>query len=115
VFTAVLRAVPAFAAWLGVLDPVTGVYPMAGLHNTLRRLVVNGNPVVTGLHAIGDSVCTTNPTLARGLALSGAVDLRDVIGRHASDPGAAGSATRSCARPRRSARLRSARSGRSRR
>ena len=90
VFTAVLRAVPAFAAWLDVLDPVTGVYPMAGLHNTLRRLVVNGNPVVTGLHAIGDSVCTTNPTLARGLALalSGAVDLRDVIGRHAGDPAA---------------------------
>jgi type II secretory pathway pseudopilin PulG len=38
---------------------------MAGLHNTLRRLVVDGTPVATGLHAIGDSVCTTNPTLGR--------------------------------------------------
>ena len=61
---------------------------MAVLHNTLRRLVVDGTPVATGLHAIGDAVCTTNPTFGRGLslALSGALDLLDVVGRHASDP-----------------------------
>ena len=63
VFTAVLRTIPTYAAWLEVMDPITGVFPMAGLHNTLRRLVVDGTPVATGLHAIGDSVCTTNPTL----------------------------------------------------
>jgi 2-polyprenyl-6-methoxyphenol hydroxylase-like FAD-dependent oxidoreductase len=85
VFTAVLRTVPVYAAWLDAMDPITGVFPMAGLHNTLRRLVVDGAPVATGLHAIGDSVCTTNPTLGRGLALalSGAADLVDTIGRHA--------------------------------
>jgi hypothetical protein len=35
-------------------------------------------------------VCTTNPTLGRGLALalSGAADLVDTIGRHAGDPAA---------------------------
>ena len=90
VFTAVLRTVPVYAAWLDAMDPVTGVFPMAGLHNTLRRLVVDGAPVATGLHAIGDSVCTTNPTLGRGLALalSGAADLVDTIGRHAGDPAA---------------------------
>lgn len=87
VFTAVLRAVPAYAAWLDVLDPISGVFPMGGLHNTLRRLVAGGGPVVTGLHAIGDSVCTTNPTLGRGLslALSGAADLLAVISRHGDD------------------------------
>jgi 2-polyprenyl-6-methoxyphenol hydroxylase-like FAD-dependent oxidoreductase len=87
VFTAVLRAVPTYAAWLDVLDPITPVFPMAGLHNTMRRLVVGGVPVVTGLHAIGDSVCTTNPTLGRGLSLvlSGAVDLLDTIERHSED------------------------------
>ena len=53
-FTAVLRTLPAFAAWLEVIDPITGVFPMAGLHNTLRRLVADGTPVATGLHAIGD-------------------------------------------------------------
>ncbi len=90
VFTAVLRTIPTYAAWLDVIDPITDVFPMAGLHNTLRRLVVDGIPVATGLHAIGDSVCTTNPTLGRGLALalSGAADLADTIGRHAADPAA---------------------------
>jgi 2-polyprenyl-6-methoxyphenol hydroxylase-like FAD-dependent oxidoreductase len=90
VFTAVLRTVPTHAAWLDVLDPISGVFPMAGLHNTLRRLVVDGAPIVTGLHAIGDSVCTTNPTLGRGLslAMSGAADLLEVIGSHGDDPAA---------------------------
>ena len=88
VFTAVLRTIPALAAWLEVMDPITDVFPMAGLHNTLRRLVADGTPVATGLHAIGDSVCTTNPTLGRGLALAlaGAADLVDAIGENAADP-----------------------------
>jgi hypothetical protein len=45
---------------------------------------------MTGLHAIGDSVCTTNPTLGRGLplALSGAADLVDAVGENATDPAA---------------------------
>jgi 2-polyprenyl-6-methoxyphenol hydroxylase-like FAD-dependent oxidoreductase len=87
VFTAVLGAVPACAEWLDVLDPISGVFPMAGLHNTMRRLVVDGVPVATGLHAVGDSVCTTNPTFGRGLslALSGAADLLDTIQKHADD------------------------------
>jgi hypothetical protein len=50
VFTAVLRTIPTYAAWLDVLDPISDVFPMAGLHNTLRRLVADGSPVVTGLH-----------------------------------------------------------------
>jgi 2-polyprenyl-6-methoxyphenol hydroxylase-like FAD-dependent oxidoreductase len=88
VFTAVLRTIPAYAAWLDVMDPITGVFPMAGLHNTLRRLVTDGVPVATGLHAVGDSVCTTNPTLGRGLALAlaGAADLADTIGEQPADP-----------------------------
>ena len=90
VFTAVLRTLPTYAAWLEVMDPITDVFPMAGLHNTLRRLVAGGTPVATGLHAIGDSVCTTNPTLGRGLALAltGAADLADAIGEHPADPAA---------------------------
>ena len=81
VFTAVLRLLPLYASWLDALEPITGVYPMGGVHNTMRRLVVNGAPVATGLAAIGDSMCTTNPTLGRGLTftLSGAVDLLDTL------------------------------------
>jgi hypothetical protein len=43
---------------------------MAGLHNILRRLVVDGEPVVTGLLVVDESVCTTTPTLGRGLVLA---------------------------------------------
>ena len=84
VFTAVLRTIPACAAWLKVLEPISAVFPMTGPRNTLRRLVVDGRPVVTGLQGIGDSVCTTNPTFGRGLSLAmwGAADLADVIGKH---------------------------------
>jgi flavin-dependent dehydrogenase len=87
VFTAVLRSVPRYAKWLEALDPITGVYAMGGVHNTMRRIVVDGTPVATGLAAIGDSVCTTNPTLGRGLALalSGAVDLLRVMDEHGED------------------------------
>src|SRR5580700_11054058 len=72
------------------MDPIIDVFSMAGLHNTLRRMVVDGSPVATGLHAIGDSVCTTNPTLGRGLALalSGAADLVDAVGENPADPAA---------------------------
>jgi 2-polyprenyl-6-methoxyphenol hydroxylase-like FAD-dependent oxidoreductase len=81
IFTAVLRTIPAFSAWLDVLNPISDVFAMGSVQNTLRRLVVAGLPVATGLHAVGDSVCTTNPTLGRGLlfALSGAIHLRDLI------------------------------------
>jgi 2-polyprenyl-6-methoxyphenol hydroxylase-like FAD-dependent oxidoreductase len=87
VFNALLRTIPVCAAWLDELDPITAVFQMTGPHNTLRRLVVDGNPVVTGLHAIGDAVCTTNPTFGRGLSIAmwGAADLTDVIDRHAED------------------------------
>jgi len=90
VFTAVLRTVPLYAAWLDVMDPITDVFPMGGLHNTLRRLVVDGTPVATGVVAIGDSVCTTNPTLGRGLALAltGGADLADTVARYGDDPAA---------------------------
>src|SRR6185437_4786526 len=74
-------------AWLDALEPITDVFPMGGVHTTLRRLVVDGVPVVTGLTAIGDSVCTTNPTFGRGLgvALWRAVDLREIIDAHGDD------------------------------
>jgi 2-polyprenyl-6-methoxyphenol hydroxylase-like FAD-dependent oxidoreductase len=88
VFAAVLRTVPLYAAWLDVLEPITDVAVMGGLHNTLRRLVVDGHPVVLGLHAVGDSVCTTNPTFGRGLSMvmRAAADLADTLAAHGEDP-----------------------------
>lgn len=88
VFTEVLRTVAAFRGWLDVMDPISDVFPMAGLHNTMHRLAVDGDPIAPGLHAVGDSVCTTNPTLARGLGVSlrGALDLIEILAAHPSDP-----------------------------
>jgi hypothetical protein len=87
-YTAVVRSVPYYAAWLDALEPISDVHPMAGLHNTLRRLVVDGRPVVLGLHAVGDVVCTTNPTMSRGLSLAalGIVDLAAALAAHPDDP-----------------------------
>jgi 2-polyprenyl-6-methoxyphenol hydroxylase-like FAD-dependent oxidoreductase len=87
VFEAVMRTIPTYAAWLDVMDPITDVFPMGAVNNTMRRLVVGGAPVATGLAAIGDSVCTTNPTLGRGLtlALTGIADLVDAVDRHGDD------------------------------
>src|SRR6185437_8320465 len=52
VFTSVLRTVPAISAQLDSLDPISDVFAMGSVQNTLRRLVVNDVPVVTGLHAV---------------------------------------------------------------
>ena len=77
VFDAVVATVPAYRPWLDCLEPVSDVFVMAGLHNTWRRLVVDGEVRATGLALVGDSRCTTNPTFGRGLplALIEAVDL----------------------------------------
>lgn len=81
VFDAVTRTVPAYRPWLEVLEPASDVFVMAGLHNTFRRLLVDGSPVATGLALVGDSRCTTNPTFGRGLplALMEAADLVSAV------------------------------------
>ncbi len=75
---------PFYARWLDVLEPTSDVFPLGAVQNTLRRFVVDGSPIVTGLAAVGDSLCTTNPTLGRGLsfALSTAANLLDIIEKH---------------------------------
>jgi 2-polyprenyl-6-methoxyphenol hydroxylase-like FAD-dependent oxidoreductase len=91
VFEATVRTVPYYAAWLDVLEPISDVAVMGGLHNTFRRLVVDGRPVATGLLAVGDAVCTTNPTFGRGIgvALRTITDLAAVLAEHPDDPVAA--------------------------
>src|SRR6478735_10529043 len=87
IFEAVLRTVPTLAPWLAVVDPLTDVRAMGAMQNSLRRLVVDGRPVALGLHALGDAVCTTNPTFGRGLSLAlwGAVALTEAVTEHAHD------------------------------
>jgi len=67
-FEAAARAVSSFAARVDAtrVEPLSDVHVMAGLQNRLRRLVVDGRPVVTGLAVLGDALCVTNPTFGRG-------------------------------------------------
>lgn len=69
-FEAALRAVPPFSARVDPTRaaPLSRVFVMAGLRNRLRRLVVDGRPVVSGLQLVGDSLCVSNPSFGRGVA-----------------------------------------------
>lgn len=91
IYEATVRTVGYYAAWLDALEPLTDVAVMGGLHNTFRRLVVDGRPVATGVLAVGDAVCTTNPTFGRGIgvALRTIADLVEVLAEHPADPEAA--------------------------
>ena len=69
-----LRAVPAWEAALalfpnvahwGAAEPITGVQVIAGIEDRHRSHVVDGEPVVTGLAAVGDAWACTNPSLGR--------------------------------------------------
>lgn len=69
-FQAFVSRAPAVAAWADPArsEPVTDVAVMGNLNNHLRRLVVDGEPVVTGLHLVGDAASITNPQYGRGVA-----------------------------------------------
>jgi 2-polyprenyl-6-methoxyphenol hydroxylase-like FAD-dependent oxidoreductase len=87
VWERVARAIPHVAHWLDG-EPLTDVVAMAGVLDRYRRFVVDRDPVVAGVVAVGDSWACTNPTASRGLSLGlmHAVALRDVLRETASDP-----------------------------
>lgn len=71
----------------GLAEPITGVEVMAKLRNRLRRFVIDGEPVVTGMVAIGDTALATNPWYGKGCSTAGmaAEALSDAITAHGSD------------------------------
>jgi 2-polyprenyl-6-methoxyphenol hydroxylase-like FAD-dependent oxidoreductase len=90
VWERVVRSIPHIAHWLDG-EPVTDVLPMAGVMDRYRRFVVNEQPVVTGMLAVGDAWACTNPTAGRGisLGLTQAVLLRNALadyGDYGDDP-----------------------------
>lgn len=72
--------VPSVRAWCDG-DPITEVQVIAGIEDRYRRFVVDDEPVVTGLVAVGDAWACTNPSIGRGasIGLLHAVALRDVL------------------------------------
>jgi 2-polyprenyl-6-methoxyphenol hydroxylase-like FAD-dependent oxidoreductase len=73
VFEAASRAIPSLAVWteLDRSRPISPVLPGGRLHNTYRtQLNDTGQVALNGLIFVGDAVCTTNPSVGRGVATS---------------------------------------------
>jgi 2-polyprenyl-6-methoxyphenol hydroxylase-like FAD-dependent oxidoreductase len=70
-FDAACNAIPAIAEWVhpDVAEPISGVQYMGGLINRVRHYVVDGEPIVFGLYAVGDASVCTNPLYGRGCSL----------------------------------------------
>jgi 2-polyprenyl-6-methoxyphenol hydroxylase-like FAD-dependent oxidoreductase len=91
VWERVARTIPHVVHWLDG-EPLSDVMPMAGTLDRYRRIVVDGQPVVTGLLPVGDAWACTNPNAGRGvsLGLAHAITLRDTLRdtlrEHSDDP-----------------------------
>jgi 2-polyprenyl-6-methoxyphenol hydroxylase-like FAD-dependent oxidoreductase len=86
---AAIRTLTPLAPWTteGLAEPITGVESMARLRNRIRRFVVDGQPVATGLVVIGDAAVATNPWYGKGCSQAGiaAVALSDALAKHGRD------------------------------
>ncbi|HEX4978639.1 MAG TPA: hypothetical protein VFV35_01120 [Acidimicrobiales bacterium] len=90
-WTAVANLLPSVAAWI---DPSNAtplgedVAVMSGHRNVRRHYVVDGEPLVLGLLAAGDSLCTTDPAYGWGasMALTYAFAAVEAVVAHADDP-----------------------------
>ncbi len=72
-FITIAAQIPATAAHVEVdrSQPITGVNVMAGLLNRRRGFLdESGEPLVLGLHAVGDAHTCTNPLYGRGCSLA---------------------------------------------
>lgn len=81
-WTRIMSAFPLSAHWIDA-EPVTGVDVMASIEDRVRTYVVDGQPVATGVVAVGDAAACTSPSIGRGasIALLQVTVLRDVL-RH---------------------------------
>jgi flavin-dependent dehydrogenase len=83
------RSFPLVAHWLDAGEPINdGVAIMAKIEDRHRSFVVDGDPVATGVAAVGDAWACTNPSVGRGstIGLLHAVALRDLLREPAEDP-----------------------------
>lgn len=73
VYEAAVRAIPGLADWIDPdrAQPISTVLPGGQLYNSYRgQLADHGRPLVPGLVAVGDAVCTTTPLAGRGVTLA---------------------------------------------
>ena len=76
-----LAEYPMAAHWMDGEPISDGVAIMAAIEDRYRSYVVDGDPVVTGVVAVGDAWSCTNPSLGRGTSIGilHAKALRDVL------------------------------------
>ncbi len=67
-FTKVAKACPLQQHWVDG-EPITDVLAMAGIMDRHRQFVVDGQPVATGVCAVGDAWACTNPSAGRGISV----------------------------------------------
>jgi 2-polyprenyl-6-methoxyphenol hydroxylase-like FAD-dependent oxidoreductase len=86
IWDAVVARYPLAEQWCDG-KPITGVDVMAGIEDRHRSLVIDGEPVATGVVAVGDAWACTNPSLGRGasIGLLHARCLRDVLRETGTD------------------------------
>jgi 2-polyprenyl-6-methoxyphenol hydroxylase-like FAD-dependent oxidoreductase len=86
---AAIRTMTPLEPWTaaGLADPITKVESMARLRNRIRRMVVDGEPVATGVIVVGDAAMATNPWYGKGCSLAGiaAAALADALAAHGRD------------------------------
>jgi 2-polyprenyl-6-methoxyphenol hydroxylase-like FAD-dependent oxidoreductase len=86
---AAIRTLTPLAPWTteGLAQPIGDVELMARLRNRIRRFVVHGEPVATGLVVIGDAAVATNPWYGKGCSQAGiaAAALSDALVKHGRD------------------------------
>ncbi len=77
----VVKSLPLVAHWMDGQPISEGVDVMAKIEDRWRGFVVDGDPVATGVLAVGDAWACTNPSVGRGASLATihAVALRDLL------------------------------------
>ena len=80
VWDRIMRSYPLSAHWLDA-EPQGGVAVIGKLEDRVRRLVVDGRPVATGIVTVADATASTDPSLGRGatIGLVHACCLRDLV------------------------------------
>lgn len=88
IFHSLISFMPAMKPFVEVARPISDAGTMGAFNNHLRRLVVDGQPIVTGLLAIGDTVAITNPQYGRGIghALMDAALVTEMLEDGSDDP-----------------------------
>ena len=80
VWERIMRSYPLSAHWLDA-EPEGGIDVIGKLEDRVRRLVVDGRPVATGIVTVADATASTDPSLGRGasIGLVHACCLRDLV------------------------------------